>query len=98
MKLQIQFEIELSEKECAHPLAGDLPANHQATFRYNGTDMILQNPATLVDHDHSAAGKGAQITATGVTAVLGTWDAAKSFDTVYQAATDLFVTAYSTGA
>ncbi len=28
-------------------LVGDLPANHQATFRYNGTDFILQNPAGL---------------------------------------------------
>lgn len=34
---------------------GDLPVNHQATLRYNGTDFILQNPAL---HNHSAAGEG----------------------------------------
>ena len=36
-------------------IAGDLPANHQAIFRYNGTDMILLNPAL---HTHADAGQG----------------------------------------
>lgn len=29
--------------------AGDLPANHQAKLRYNGTDFILLNPALVPD-------------------------------------------------
>jgi len=42
-------------------VVGDLPANHWAEFVYDGTDMILQNPATVGDHDHSAGGKGGNL-------------------------------------
>lgn len=39
-------------------LVGDLPINHQAILRYDGTDMILLNPAL---HDHSNVNQGGGI-------------------------------------
>ena len=55
-------------------LVGDLPVNHEAIFRYNGTDQILQNPAILelatdaVEQAHisaAAVGQGELKTTTG---------------------------------
>ena len=37
---------------------GDLPANHWAMFRYDGTDMILQNPAL---HTHNGANQSGEV-------------------------------------
>lgn len=42
-------------------IVGDLPANHPAIFRYDGTDMLLLNPATL------GAATGSTLTATDLT-------------------------------
>ena len=47
-------------------VAGDLPVNHQATFRYDGTDFILLNPAL---HDHTSAGQGGKLTGMAIQVV-----------------------------
>lgn len=74
--------------------AGDIPANHEATLIYNGTDFIIKNPKL---HNHSDGENGGLITNSGMYAILGAWDAGKVKDTVYQAASDLLVIASITG-
>lgn len=49
-------------------LAGDLPANHQAIFRYDGTDIILLNPAL---HTHSDGDGGGGTLAPAILTLAG---------------------------
>jgi len=72
-------------------LVGDLPLNYMAVFQYDGTDMILLNPALVKNHTHASVAEGGTLTP------LGAWDATKVYNTTYSAATDGFVTTYITG-
>ena len=79
-------------------------ADGSTTETLAGKTLTTPTIASFVNaaHTHADAAGGGALNATAVsgvvTGILGTWDATKAIDTVYQAATDLIVIAYAANA